>query len=155
MILNTIIEKNLYQFVEQDVSSWEEAIRISCKQLEAAGIVDSSFAQILIDSVLEHGPYIVLLPNLAMPHTSTNAEGVNDTAIAFTRFKNPVSFDSEDGSKDAQVFFTLASTDEQQHLKNMASLFELLSEGNSLELVMDIRSFEDLEDVAGALGHLK
>lgn len=151
MILRNILDNNLYNFVEDKVDTWEEAIFICCKALEESGIVDDQYAQKLIDQINEHGPYIVLLPNLAMPHTSSNVEGVFDTAIGFTWFKYPISFDPDDPSKDAQTFFTLAAVDEMKHLDNMASLFDLLSQGDTLEQVMDIHSLDDLIDVVNTL----
>ncbi|NLC41238.1 MAG: PTS sugar transporter subunit IIA [Erysipelothrix sp.] len=151
MLLQEILDNRLYQFVEEDVDSWEEAIRVSCKPLIENDIVDENYPQLLIDSVKEHGPYIVLLPNLAMPHTSQNAVGVKNTAIAFTRFKKPISFVEGDPSKDAQVFFTLAAENETKHMQNMAGLFELLSEGNTLEYVMSAQSVADLQNIVVAL----
>lgn len=148
MLINQIIDNRLYQFIDKKVTSWEEAIRISCQPLVDRNIVDDDYAQLLIDSVKEHGPYIVLLPNLAMPHTSQNAKGVKDTAIAFTRFKHPVVFDENDETKNAQVFFTLAAENEEKHLKNMSELFQMLSEGDNLKTVMSAKSFEDLKSMA-------
>lgn len=155
MILKDILNRKLYNFHEERTDSWEDAIRISCRMLVDEGIVDDNYAQKLIDQIHEHGPYIVLLPNLAMPHTSTNVEGVFETAIGFTWFKYPVSFDANDSSKDAQTFFTLAAVDEAKHLENMSSLFELLSEGDTLEQVMAIKSLDDLEKVVDTLDSLK
>ena len=151
MLLEKIIDGGLFQFIDTEVTSWEEAIKISCEPLVREGIVDETYAQQLIYQVNEHGPYIVLLPNLAMPHTSQNAQGVTDTAIAFTRFKNPVSFTPGDETKDAQVFFTLAAANETKHLENMAGLFEMLSEEDTLSQVMEAQNLGDLQNIVATL----
>ena len=155
MLIQEILDKHLAQFIDYEVKSWEEAITISCQPLVNNGIVDDSYAKLLIESVHEHGPYIVLLPNMAMPHTTENAVGVKDTAIAFTRFCEPVQFDANDPSKDAQVFFTLAAENSEKHLKNMAGLFQILSEGDILELVMNAKNHEDLHHLAKTLNDPK
>ncbi len=144
MILQEIIDRHLYQFIDMPVASWEEAIRISCKPLQNQKIVDQGFPDRLIESVQNYGPYIVILPNLAIPHTTQNAEGVFDTAIALTRFSEPIVFDPEDETKNAQFFFTLAAENETKHLENMASLFQILSEGDTLAWVMAIQNEKDL-----------
>lgn len=144
MILEKIIDQNLYQFVDEEVSSWEDAITISCQTLIKNGIVDNDFPNLLIEAVKKHGPYIVLMPNLAIPHTTTGAKGVTRSAIAFTKFKNPIVFDENDSSKNAQVFFTLAALDEDQHLENMAELFTLVSDEKAIDLLMGTSSKEDL-----------
>lgn len=45
----------------------------------------------IISCVSKHGPYIVLVPGLAMPH-SENAEGAIETAIGFMKTEKMVHF---------------------------------------------------------------
>ncbi|MDR1795191.1 MAG: PTS sugar transporter subunit IIA [Erysipelotrichaceae bacterium] len=151
MLLEEMIEQGLYQFIDYEVTDWQEAIRLSTIPLIKNGIVDEHFAQALIDAVLEYGPYIVLLPNFAMPHTSETTPGVNGSAISFMRLKSPVSFEPGNPEKDAQVFFTLASGDKDDHLKNMAGLFELLSQKSVLDKVMSATDLGDLQKIVDTL----
>jgi PTS system ascorbate-specific IIA component len=77
--------------------------------------------------VRENGPYIVLMPGIAMPHSMENSPNAFGTAIAFTKLANSVSFGDGDGEKSASVFFTLAAVDNELHLKNMRKLFKMLT----------------------------
>lgn len=144
MLLKTIIEKKHYIFLDK-VDSWEEAVRMSCKPLEDTGVVDKRYAQLIIDTVKKFGPYIVLFENYAMPHATENAEGVFDTAISFMKLEEPVSFDPDDPSKDAKVFFTLASVNKDIHVENMQQLFEMLTDEQLLEDLLYVKSVSDLE----------
>ena len=107
-MLREFVEMNHYLFA-REAKDWEEAILMSCKSLEADGTVGSNYGQDIVECVRKYGPYIVIMPNVAMPHSQEGAVGVNKTAIGFMKLEKPVSFDPEDPEKDARLFFTLAS----------------------------------------------
>jgi PTS system ascorbate-specific IIA component len=146
MLLDTIIEKKHYLFLDH-VDTWQEAIRMSCKSLESDGTIDSSYAELIIECVDKYGPYIVLFPNYAMPHSTEGAKGVYGTAISFMKLNKPVSFDPNDPSKDAKVFFTLAAIDKDKHVENMEQLFEMLTDEVLLEKLLWVNSVEDLKEL--------
>lgn len=125
-MLREFVEKNHYLFVEK-VSDWQEAIRKACLPIEADNTVDNTYADQIIDCVNKYGPYIVLMPGVAMPHSQEGAGGVNKTTISFMKVKEAVSFDKEDPEKEANLFFTLASCNHNEHLENMSKLSEMLT----------------------------
>ena len=65
MLLRDIYEQNHYAFVKTPMT-WEESIRECCKPLEAAGTVNPEYADDIIECVKKYGPYIVIVPNVAM-----------------------------------------------------------------------------------------
>lgn len=142
-MLKKIIANNHVKFAES-ASDWRTAIRMSCEVLEADGTVEENYKEDIIRCVETYGPYIIIMPNVAMPHSQEFAEGVNKTAIAFMKLKHPVSFDSDDSEKDATLFFTLASCNPEEHLENMSMLAELLSNEELMEELKTIDSMEDL-----------
>lgn len=125
-MLKEFVDKKHCLFIES-AADWREALRIGCQPLVADGTVSENYAAELIDSVEKHGPYIVLMPGFAMPHTMEGSEAAHGTAISFMKVNAPVVFDPEDRDKDATVFFTLASVDSDAHLKNMQKLFKMLT----------------------------
>ena len=127
MLLKEIVEQKLCYFTGS-AASWQESIKLSCKKLEDAGIVGEKYAGEIIKCVSENGPYIVLMPGIALPHSMENSPNAFGTAIAFTKLAAPVSFDDADPDKSASVFFTLAATDDELHLKNMRKLFKMLTD---------------------------
>ena len=99
----------------------------------------------------EFGPYIVIVPGLAIPHSTKGAPGVRRTAIAFVKFEQPVRFDEADREKDATLFFALAAVDEDEHVKNMRQLFKLLSDEKLLEQLTQVKTEQDLLALDDAL----
>lgn len=142
-MLREFVEKKHYLFAES-AKDWKEAIQMSCKSLEADNTVGSNYAGEIIRCVEKYGPYIVLMPGVAMPHSQEGATGVNDTAIGFMKLETPVSFDDADPDMSAQLFFTLASCDHDVHLKNMQKLSELLMNEDVVGELMKAKAPEDL-----------
>lgn len=97
-MLREFVEKKHYLFAKE-AKDWEDAIIMSCKSLEADGTVESNYAHDIVECVRKYGPYIVIMPNIAMPHSQEGAVGVNKTAIGFMKLEKPVSFDPNDPGK--------------------------------------------------------
>ena len=142
-MLKEFVEKKHYKFAES-AKDWKDAIRMSCESLEADGTVEANYKEYIIKCVEIYGPYIVIMPDVAMPHSQENAVGVNKTAIGFMKLEKPVSFDPEDPEKDATLFFTLASCNPDQHLENMARLAEMMSNEELMEELKKAKGPEDL-----------
>lgn len=141
----------LREFVEQrhvkfaaSAPDWREAIRMSCETLEADGTVEANYKEDIIRCIEEYGPYIVIMPDVAMPHSQECAKGVHKTAIGFMKLDQPVSFDPEDPEKDAVLFFTLASCNPDQHLENMSRLVDLLENEELVEALKSAKTEADL-----------
>ena len=146
MLLKEIHDKGHFAFTEGPFT-WQEAIRECCKPLQADGTVDAVYADEIIACVEKHGPYIVLIPGVAMPHSTENAHGCNDTAIGFMRCATPVHFEEGNPEKDATIFFTLCDTDPDAHLANMTRLYAVLSNDEVIERLKAATCAEDLLEI--------
>lgn len=143
MMLKEFVEKKHYKFADS-AEDWKEAIRMSCEPLEFDGTVEDNYKEDIIKCVEKYGPYIVIAPNIAMPHSQEGAEGVNKTAVSFMKLETPVSFEPGDSELDAQLFFTLASCNPEQHLDNMSRLSEMLMNEDLVEELAQAKTPEDL-----------
>ncbi len=142
-MLKEFVESKHCKFAES-AKDWKDAIRMSCESLEADGTVEANYKEDIIKCVEKYGPYIVIIPGVAMPHSQENAVGVHKTAIGFMKLEQPVSFDPEDPEKDASLFFTLASCNPEQHLNNMSRLAEMLANEDLIEDLKKTKGPEDL-----------
>ena len=142
MLLREMVENKHCNFID-GAASWEEAVRLACGPLEADGTVDPTYASQIVECVKKYGPYIVLLPGIAMPHAG-QGEGVNGTAVSFMKSARPIPFAPGDSEKDAMLFFTLASTDAEVHLRNMQKLSALLMNEEFRAELFDATCPEDL-----------
>lgn len=145
-MLREFVDAKHYKFAES-ASDWREAICMSCEPLEADGTIDAEYRDAIIKCVEDYGPYIVIMPMVAMPHSQEGAKGVHKTAISFMRLENPVSFEPGNEEMDAQIFFTLASCNPSQHLENMSRLSEMLSNEALIEELRNAKKPEDLLEI--------
>jgi len=145
-MLRQLVERKHYKFAKE-AADWREAIRMSCESLEADGTIEANYKEDIIACVETHGPYIVIMPNVALPHSQEGAQGVNKTAVGFMKLEKPVSFEEGDSEKDAQLFFTLASCDPNQHLDNMTKLSEMLMNEAVVEALTKANTQEELLEI--------
>lgn len=141
-MLQNIIDKKLYSF-QETCENWEEAIKLACQPLLDAGIIEPEYPQYIINNVHEFGPYIVIAPEICIPHAQ-EGKGVNDTAIGFMNVKTPVDF-GPGADYQPRLFFVLASVDGQKHLENLSQLVEMLENETLIEALVAANNVEDLQ----------
>jgi len=142
-MLREFVERKHFKFAEA-AKDWREAIRMSCETLEADGTVEADYKEEIIACVEKYGPYIVIMPNVVIPHSQEHAKGVNKTAVGFMKLHKPVRFTPGDSTTDAQLFFTLASCDSNQHLENISKLSEMLMNEELVEELAKVNTPEEL-----------
>ena len=143
MLLKDIVEANHYMFTDS-FESWEDSIYGAAKPLLADGTLDKEYLDKIIENVNTYGPYFIICPNVAMPHSTLGGVGVHKTAIGFCKVEKPVVFDPEDETKNARLFFTLAAVDNEKHLQNMVALSEMLIKDGIIEDLLAAETKEDL-----------
>lgn len=138
-------EKGLVYYPSETPDTWEEAIRLSCQKLEENDYISESYIDEIIQSINTHGPYIVIMPNVAMPHAGGNDFSVFKSGISFTKFKTPIVFHDEKANEDkpALLFFTLAAKNADEHLQNIMNLTDLFSDEALIESLMASETMED------------
>ena len=141
-MLKELVEKKRYSFHE-GFDDWRDAVRAACQPLIDDGAIKPVYPDEIIKKVEELGPYIVIAPNLCIPHAQEGV-GVNETAMCFMKTEKPVHFDPDDPDKDARVFVVLASTDNNIHLQNLALLVETMSDEEKFAKILEAKTPEDL-----------
>lgn len=129
-MLNELLTEQTIQLKDR-VSSWEEAIRVASQPLIDLQSIRPDYVDAMVTNVKELGPYIVIAPNIAIPHARPET-GVEQLGMSFLRLKEPVHF-SEKEKHRAQLVIVLAAIDNQTHLKALAQLTELLSNEDNVE----------------------
>lgn len=146
-MLKYFFDNDLINYSEREITDWRDAISESCQLLLDKKIIDQTYVDEIIRCVEEHGPYIVIVPEVAMPHSSEDSKGVFGTAISFTKMKQPVQFESDEEEKSAILFFTLAAKNAEEHMENIQNLSELLMTEGLIESLVATNSIEDYQAV--------
>ena len=147
MLLKELVEKKLTSY-QEGFDNWKDAVVANGEVLKSQGYIEDEYVDAVIACIEKYGPYIVIAPNIAMPHSTEGAPGVLQTGIGFMKVDNPVHFDPEDPEKDARLFFMLASNDSEAHLNNMMQLADMLSNDDLVADLLECHNDEDVLKVA-------
>ena len=60
----------MIHYPDKEITDWREAIAESCLVLIDKEIIDETYVEEIIHCVEKYGPYIVIAPQVAMPHSS-------------------------------------------------------------------------------------
>lgn len=143
MLLSEMLARGHVVFA-RDFPDWPSALHAACAPLIADGSIRPAYVQAIIDSIRTHGAYIVIAPDIAMPHAQGNADLVAHSVVGFMKVEEPVVFDADDRGKDARLFFTLAAQDPDSHLQNMAALAAML---DNEALIADLLAAHNQDDL--------
>ncbi|OIJ11542.1 transcriptional regulator [Anaerobacillus alkalilacustris] len=112
--------------------SWEDSIKIAAEPLLKQGNINESYIQDMISNIHKFGPYIVIVPGIAMPHAQ-NKGGVIKNGVSLLKLKKPVLYPED---KEVNIVMVLAATDSSGHLDLISDLSSVLADEdikNSLE----------------------
>jgi mannitol/fructose-specific phosphotransferase system IIA component (Ntr-type) len=128
-----------------EVNDWEDAIIKGCELLESEGFITENYVHSIIEMTKEHGPYFVLTPKVAMPHSRPEA-GVIKKGISIMTLKEPIEFGSPDNDP-VTIVITLAATDNKTHLGLMQDIVELLTYEENIKNLEQADSIEDIKKI--------
>lgn len=142
-MLRYFYENNLVKIMDRQPKDWEESIWLSGEIMKENNLISDQYIKDIIRDCHEYGPYIVIIPDVAIPHSSATSTGVLGTGIGFTIFPHRISFEEGNPEKDAKLFFMLASKNVDIHKNNIAKLSKLLMIDDILPDLLSIETMDD------------
>ena len=124
------------------VTSWEEAIRIGAKPIVESGHIDPKYVEAIINYG-EEDPYIVIAPNLAIPHAAPD-EGVNDVSMSLLTLQEGVRFGE---NHIINLVVIIAAKDKQQHFRALMQLMKLAASEKDRNAIIKSQSGEEIYDI--------
>ena len=145
-VLQEIVEKKHYCFIDGEGVTWQDAIRISAESLVADGTCTEEYYKQIVECIEKHGPYVVFEHNVAMPHSTEGATGALKTGIGFMVTEKMIDFgeDSFGDKKEANLFFTLSSANPDEHMNNIGQLSAIFMNEDLLDALAKARTPEDI-----------
>jgi len=141
MIKDFKLTEELIQF-KDGFDSWEEAIIDCAKPLVDGGYINDNYVVSMIESVKEYGPYIVIAPNIAMPHARPEA-GSSKVGFSVTVTKNPVCFGTSP-EHDARLLVTLSCVSADTHLLMLQALVGVLADEEKFEKILKAKTKQEI-----------
>jgi PTS system mannitol-specific IIA component len=137
-MLREMLKNNIN--VVDEVSCWQEAIKVAAAPLKEKGFIKEEYISAMVENVVKNGPYIVIMPGIAMPH-SRPEHGVLKTGVSLLKLSKSVKFPED---KDVELIIVLAANDSEMHLQLISGLTNLLMEEESMEKLFLAKSKEEV-----------
>ncbi len=114
-----------------NASTWEEAADRVGELLVAAGHVKPSYVEAMKRLVREVGPYIVIVPGIALLHARPE-DGVLAPCFALITLARPVAF-GHSQNDPVDIVFAFGAVDKQAHMAALQEIAGLLMDDTLLE----------------------
>lgn len=122
--------------IELDVSAtdWQDAVIKSGRILMNNGYVTGGYVNAMVQSVKNHGPYIVVAQGVAMPH-ARSSDGVLKSGISIMTLSSPVEFGNENNDP-VYLLIGLAGINDELHLKIMQAIATIFGDDTMLKRII-------------------
>lgn len=125
--------------------TWQQSIALAGSALQAQGATTAAYTREMIETVLEHGPYIVIAPGIALAHARPS-RAVLRPALSLVTLGHPVCFGAEKNDP-VDLVFGLAATDANSHLDLMRHLAQILSDDTAITRLRAAQNFQQIQGI--------
>lgn len=112
-----------------------QAIAKTTDLLVKDGIVDSNYANEIVNQFEKFGPYMVISPHIALIHASTQ-HVIKDAGFSIIYFDKGILFNHE-RNDPVYLVIALATKNAKNHLRALGQLSELISNKEKIEKVLN------------------
>jgi len=140
MIKEYLNEKTIQ--LKQKAKNCEEAITKAAIPLIKEGKILEGYVDQMLLALKELGPYMVILPGIALAHARPS-ENVKEDCMSLMTLEEPVAF-GHWKNDPVHTIFVLASPNHNQHLEVLTLISQLLSEGEFIEELNKCYVVEDI-----------
>lgn len=141
-MISEIINEN-YCLANAEVETWQEAIRKAGGLLLDNGCVKQEYVDDMVNVVLEHGPYIVIAPGIALAHARPEC-GAHKIGVSVMTLKEPVNFGNPDNDP-VKLVLGLAAVDNNSHIEVIKDMMKFLGD-ECLEVIYNCKTAKELSD---------
>ena len=132
--------------VQVPATDWRDAVRRVGRLLVESGAVEERYIEGMIHTAEELGPYIVIAPGVAMPH-SRPEDGVRRPCMALITLRDPINFGSPDNDP-VRLVFAFGAVDKKQHIEALSQLAnafsQFFSEQGGIQSLLDAQTPQEL-----------
>lgn len=122
---------------------------MAAQPLLSKGLIEHSYLESVISETKKHGPYYIIAPQIAIPH-STRRNSINQDSLSFLTLKSPVFFPNDE--RPVSILVMLAIKTEEAHisgiLPQIVAIFE--SKSNISKLI----EAQNINEVFGIISSL-
>ncbi|TXJ61753.1 PTS mannitol transporter subunit IIA [Brachyspira aalborgi] len=140
-----ILSKNNIMIVEQ-VNDWKEAVKLSVEMLINNGSVKPEYLTNIYKNVEELGPYMLLCPEVVMPHCRPE-DGALNKSISLLKLNKPVKF----FDNDTYLYISISAIDSDSHIDYIQNIVKVISEDELLQSLLKAKDIDTIFNIFNGL----
>lgn len=109
------------------------------------GIVEKEYIEAMVKSCNDLGPYIVLVPGVAIPHARPE-DGAKGVGISIITLKEAITFGNEENDP-VHTIIALASDNNKNHIGLLRSLSNFLMNQDKVSKMYDAKTTEEVMEL--------
>ena len=130
-----------------DAKDRKEAIEVAAECLIRQNKIKPAYVDKIFQAIDKYGPYIVLIPGIALAHAEPGPE-VLEECISMITLRKPVVF-GHAVNDPVQTVFVLASNSKTKHMKVLMDISKILMEDSFIQML------NNCTDVAELISYLE
>lgn len=128
--------------LKDHAASWQKAIQLAAQPLLEKKLINEHYITSMIQNVLDNGPYIVIMPDVAMPH-SRSEDGAFATAVSILKLKEAVMFPQD---KEVHLIIVLAAADNDAHMELLSDMVDVFMDEEKMSRILQSTTLDELKD---------
>jgi PTS system ascorbate-specific IIA component len=128
-------------------SDWRAAVELAGACLTRSGAAEAGYADEMVRMIVEHGPYVVIAPGLALAHARPGPKVLRD-GLAVVTLSTPVAF-GHPHNDPVQVVLGLAVHSLKHHLPMVAELANLFNDSDAVERLAEAGTADQVRAILG------
>jgi len=130
----------------QQAEDWREAVKVCGNLLIHRNKITSDYITSMIESVEEYGPYMIMLPEIALFH-GRPSEGVKEICLSLATFCKPIEFSEFGSNKTIKAAFAFGAIDNESHVELLSKMAALLQDEEFVSLLRNNGKKEEIMNV--------
>lgn len=128
--------------IVDEVKDWKTALEIASQPLIEKGKIETRYIDAMIETICKLGPYIVMIPKVAMPHARPE-DGVNETSLSLLKLNKAIEFSPE--KNKVQLILILAAKDNSSHVNVIVEIMNFIENDSLIDKVISCQSVYEIE----------
>ena len=133
--------------LDATASDWRAAVELAGACLTRSGAAEAGYADEMVRMIVEHGPYVVIAPGLALAHARPGPEVLRD-GLAVVTLSTPVAF-GHPHNDPVQVVLGLAVHSPEHHLPMVAELANLFNDSDAVDRLAEAGTADQVRAILG------
>jgi mannitol/fructose-specific phosphotransferase system IIA component (Ntr-type) len=137
--------------VQQLADNWEEVVELAGETLYDLGAIETSYIQAMKDLIVQHGPYMVIMPGIALLHARPE-QGARQLGMSLITLRNPVVF-GHPQHDPVRLAIALAAVDDFSHIRALLELVEMLQDRQFVDRICQSGHAVEVSDLIKGYAH--